>query len=384
MFLHYSRSTLLIVISLICFVSCKNNSAGQKSSISGEGILEEVKYANGFSIVYHPSYTQVTVYNPWKKGEIYKTYYLVKGESQEVPQDGIRIRIPIESMIANSSTYLGFLDLLKETEKITGICNSDYIYNRNVLTNIDKGFTKDVGDSYNLDIEQIILLNPDIVMTSAYEGIDENSRRMEQIGIPVVYNIEWQEADLLGRAEWIKFIGAFFDKSALSDSIFSDIEKRYMEVKNNMIDVETCPTILSGQDYRGTWSMPAGRSYSAQLFREAKGCYYYDNDSTHEGSIPNTIEEALIHFSDADIWIGVQAHSLKELASLNSKYTLFKAFQNKNVFSYNNRVTSKGGNDYWETGIARPDLLLCDMIKILHPEALPAYELTFTKQLTTD
>ncbi|MCD8031391.1 MAG: ABC transporter substrate-binding protein [Bacteroides sp.] len=287
-------------------------------------------------------------------------------------------------MIANSSTYLGFLDLLKETEKITGICNSDYIYNRNVLTNIDKGFTKDVGDSYNLDIEQIILLNPDIVMTSAYEGIDENSRRMKQIGIPVVYNIEWQEADLLGRAEWIKFIGAFFDKSALSDSIFSDIEKRYMEVKNNMIDVETCPTILSGQDYRGTWSMPAGRSYSAQLFREAKGCYYYDNDSTHEGSIPNTIEEALIHFSDADIWIGVQAHSLKELASLNSKYTLFKAFQNKNVFSYNNRVTSKGGNDYWETGIARPDLLLCDMIKILHPEALPAYELTFTKQLTTD
>ncbi|MCC8186803.1 MAG: ABC transporter substrate-binding protein [Bacteroides sp.] len=384
MFLRYSRLALLILISLICCISCKKDASGKKNLTSGEGSLEEVKYAQGFTIACHTSYTRVTVYNPWKKGEIYKTYYLIKEENQEVPEDGICVRIPIKSMVANSSTYLGFLDLLEETEKITGVCNSDYIYNRNVLTNIDKGITLDVGDSYNLDMEQIILLNPDIVMTSAYEGIDENSRRMEQLGIPVVYNIEWQEADLLGRAEWIKFIGAFFDKSALSDSIFSAIERRYMEIKNNLTHSHTCPTILSGQDYRGTWYMPAGRSYNAQLFRDAKGCYYYDNDSTHEGSIPNTMEEALIHFSDADIWIGVQAHSLNELASLNSKYTLFKAFKNKNVFNYNNRVTPKGGNDYWETGIARPDLLLCDMIKILHPEALPAYELTFTKQLISD
>ncbi len=384
MCLRYPKFALFICISLIGYISCKKDDSGKKNLTSGEGILEKVKYANGFSIEYHTSYTEIIVYNPWKKGEIYKTYYLVKEEDQQVPQDGIRIRIPIESMVANSSTYLGFLDLLEETEKVTGICNADYIYNRDVLKNIYLGITKDLGDSYNLDIEQIILLRPDIVMTSAYEGIDENSRRMEQMGIPVVYNIEWQEADLLGRAEWIKFIGAFFDKSVLSDSIFSDIEKRYTEVKNNLTHFHTCPTILSGQDYRGTWSMPAGKSYSAQLFRDANGCYYYDNDSIHEGSIPNTIEEALIHFSDADIWIGVQAYSLKELANLNPQYTLFKAFRNKKVFSYNNRVTPKGGNDYWETGIARPDLLLCDMIKVLHPEALPEYELTFTRQLTSD
>lgn len=49
-------------------------------------------------------------------------------------------------------------------------------------------------------------------MTSAYNTEDENSRRMKQTGLPILYNIEWQEKSILGRAEWIKFVGAFSTK----------------------------------------------------------------------------------------------------------------------------------------------------------------------------
>ncbi len=383
MLLRYFTPIILIIL-ICCSTACKHNSSGKDNSSANKGISQDINYAKGFSIEHDDLYTQVTVYNPWKNGEVHMIYYLVKDKKQKVPQNGKSIQIPVKNMVVNSSTYLGFLDLLEETEKVTGVCNSDYIYNRQILEKIENGQVKDIGDSFNPDMEQIILLNPDLVMTSAFDGVDETSRRMEQIGITVVYNIEWQEEDLLGRAEWIKFIGAFFDKSALADSIFSDIEKRYMEIKNDLTGFESCPTILSGQDFRGTWSMPAGKSYSAQLFRDAGGCYFYDTDSLHTGSIPNTMEEALIHFNDADVWVGVQAHSLKELAGSNSRYALIKAFKDKNVFNYNKRMTPKGGNDYWETGIARPDLLLSDMIKMLHPDALPGYELTFSEQLIAD
>ena len=101
-------------------------------------------------------------------------------------------------------------------------------------------------------------------MTSAYNAEDENSRRMKQTGLPILYNIEWQEKSILGRAEWIKFIGAFFDKEKLADSIFSQIAEQYNEIKKKAEKLSYAPSILSGQDYRGTWSMPSGRSYNAR------------------------------------------------------------------------------------------------------------------------
>jgi iron complex transport system substrate-binding protein len=240
---------------------------------------------------------------------------------------------------------------------------------------------KDLGDAFNLDIERLLLLNPQVVMTSAYNAEDENSKRMRQTGLTLLYNIEWQEKTLLGRAEWIKFMGAFFDKEALADSIFSNVAKRYNDIKSQAAAlISSAPTVLSGQDFRGTWSMPGGQSFNARLFHDAGARYYYAGNNA-SGSIATSIEEALLHFSDATIWVNVQASTLEELGKMDKKYKLFKAYQNGNVYNTLKRSTATGGNDYWENGVARPDLLLSDMIRICYPSLLPDYELTYTKRL---
>lgn len=339
-----------------------------------------LSYAKGFGIAHAANYTAVIVYNPWKPGEIYDKYYLVKEKSQSVPQDGHKVIVPLKSIMCNSATHLGFLEILGEVDKVTGVCNADYIYNPAIRQGVEKGQIKDLGDAFNLDIENLLLLRPQAVMTSAYNVEDENSRRMKQTGLTILSNIEWQEKTLLGRAEWIKFIAAFFDKEALADSLFSQVEQKYEEAKAQTAVLSYAPSVLSGQDYRGSWSMPGGRSYSAQLFRDAGANYYYSNDTT-TGSIASTIEEALINFSRADIWVGVQASSLAELEKTDRKYKLFKAYETGKVYNINRRTNASGGNDYWESGVARPDLLLKDMIKIVHPSLLPNYELTYMKRL---
>ena len=239
-----------------------------------------------------------------------------------------------------------------------------------------------MGDSYNLDIERLLLLQPQAVMTTAYNAEDENTKRLKQSGLNIIYNIEWQEPAILGRAEWIKFIGAFFDKEQLADSLFQTIANNYNELKSEISQHTDAvqPTIFSGQDYRGTWSLPGGNSFSAQLFRDAGAAYPFANDSSAV-SISSTIEEAMIKFSKNDIWVGVQENSLAELAQRDNRYTLFDAYKNGNVFNTNKRVNLTGGNDYWESAVARPDLLLKDMVKICHPELLPDYELTYMNQL---
>ncbi len=365
---------------LICLLTACRHSSGKASS-GDDGAAVEIQYAKGFGIAHATDYTTITVYNPWKPGEIYDKYYLVKEEQTAAPEDGRKVMIPLKSLMSNSATHLSFLEMLGELDKVTGVCNAGYIYNPTILQGVKEGRIKDLGDAFNLDIENLLMLRPQAVMTSAYNAEDENSKRMKQTGLTILYNIEWQEKSLLGRAEWIKFVGAFFDKEALADSLFNRVVEQYNAAKAQTATLSNLPTVVSGQDYRGTWSLPGGRSYSAQLYKDAGATYYYANDTTTSGSIPSTIEEVLMNFNGADFWVGVQASTLDELGRTDSKYKLFKAFKEGNVYNINKRSNASGGNDYWESGVARPDLLLNDLIKILHPELLPEYELTYMEKL---
>ncbi len=369
------------LLSVLLLSAC----VGKKSPgvTTDEGTPVTLLYAKGFALSHAAHYTTVTVYNPWKTGEIYDTYYLVKNDTVTVPTGGHKIEIPLKSLMANSATHLGFLEMLGELDKITGVSSADYIYNPTVRQRIADGKIKKLGDAFNLDIENLLLLHPQAIMTTAYNADDENSKRMKQTGLALIYNIEWQERSLLGRAEWIKFVAAFFDKEVLADSLFNEIEQQYTRIKDQTSHLSQHPSIFSGQDFRGTWSMPGGQSYTAQLFRDAGATYYYAGDST-TGSIEGNIEEALIRFSDADIWVGVQVPSLRELEETNSKYKLFKAFREGNVYNYNKRMSPTGGNDYWESGVARPDLLLKDITKICHPDLLPDYEFTYMTRLVNN
>ena len=69
--------------------------------------------------------------------------------------------------------------------------------------------------------------------------------------------------------------------------------------------------------------------------------------------------------------------SLKEMTNSNPHYAQFKSFQEKNVYSWSTKKGKKGGLIFYELAPNRPDLVLKDMLKILHPEQLPDYQLYF-------
>ena len=367
-----------LLLLLILLAGCADRQP--KQTTVGTGTPMPLSYARQFTISHSENYTTLTVLNPWKAGEVYETYYLVKNDRDSVPPDGRKVLIPLKNIMVNSTTHIGFLKLLDELDKITGVCSGGFIYDPYISESLKTGRIQDLGDSFNLDIERLLMLRPQAIITTAYNADDENSKRMRQSGLTILYNVEWQEESLLGRAEWIKFFGALFDKQAMADSLFSSVAQRYNEAKEQVAEETNKPSVLSGQDFRGSWSMPGGKSFNARLFQDAGADYYYKADST-SGSISTTIEEALVHFSKADVWLGAQATTLEELGRTDSKYKLFKAFRDGNVYNTNKRVNNIGGNDYWEMAVARPDLLLYDMIKIFHPHVLPEYELTYLQKL---
>ena len=126
--------------------------------------------------------------------------------------------------------------------------------------------------------------------------------------------------------------------------------------------------------------MPGGKSYMAGLLADAGANYFYAND-TAKGSLPLNFEVALSNFRKSEVWIGSSANSLKELLNIDERHGLFNPVNNKEVYNFNKRTTPTGGNDFWESGTAHPDVILADMIKIFHPELMTNHEFVYVNKL---
>jgi iron complex transport system substrate-binding protein len=359
--------------------SGKNNETSQE--VRPDSVLS-LRYATGFKVEYFKQYKRIIVYNPWKKGVEQQRYYLVKSKNVVVPVDGVRLVIPLKSLVSGSCTHYAFFEQLGLIPFVSGICDVRRTYNPNIRKAVATGKVVDLGDPFKINVERCLMLKPDVLMINSYNQQDENLERLKDSGITVLYNNEWMEPDLLGRAEWIRFIACLFNKEDMADSIFQRVEANYSRLKGIVEwSKDRRPTVLSGDDFRGTWYLPGGRSYAAQLFADAGASYLYRKDTT-SGSIPFTFEQVLHDFHSADIWVGMtNAPTLQRLKQLDERYTLFKAYKNRNLWAYTLHSTPQGGNDFWETAVARPDLLLSDYIKVFHPGLLVDLPFHFMKKV---
>jgi iron complex transport system substrate-binding protein len=340
----------------------------------------EIKYAKGFAIDYFADYKVVTIFNPFVKDAIQQRIYLVKNKKIAVPNDGIKVVVPLKKMAAGSCTYFEFLAQLSELECVKGVCSANLVYNKTILEKIRQKKIIDLGDAFSPNLEKVMMLQPEIFMLPSYNSTDETAKRLISSGITLVYNNEWTENSLLARAEWLKMLAAFFDKETLADSIFLKIEKNYIEAMQLVENVQVKPTIVAGGNFKGTWYMGGGKSYMSRLFADAGGSYFYANDTT-TGSLALSFETVLHNFHNADVWLNAPVKTLAELLKMDSRHELFKAAKNGSVFAFMARTNENGANDFWESATACPDIVLKDVIWALHPTLMPDYQPVYILKL---
>ena len=376
-------AALFFGISILLIVGCTETQKSSDSSSKNQPHSSTViKYAKGFRIEHFDGYTRLTILNPWDNTAPYQTYNLYKDNSvkNNLPSHGTNLQIPLKSIVVNTFAYFDFLDRLGQLDKITGTTDGFRVYNPKILRRIAKDSIADLGDPFKMNLEKTLALKPNAILTSAYAQRDQYSERLIQAGFPVIYNLEWMENSPLARAEWIKMIAVFFDKEAEADSIFNLTERRYFQVKAKAEKAEKKYSVMAGDNFQGTWYVPGGKSFNACLFRDANLDYYYQKNN-ESGSIGLDIETILTQFGKADFWFGCEADSYKELKEKDSKYLLLKSVKDRHVFNNRNRVTQAGGNDYFESAVGNPDLILSDLIKAVYPELMTNYNFTYIKPL---
>jgi iron complex transport system substrate-binding protein len=373
------RYSILGVMLLAFIASCQSKKASQEYKV----VSTDLKYAEGFSIRKEGNLTYVTISNPYP-GATERYQYLLVPEGESIPSHDDKteiIRTPIKKIVCTSTTHIPLLDYLNETETLIGFPTTDYISSEKMRKRIDAGLIIDLGIDKGMNVELLYSLSPELVMSYTMTSDLGQLKKIKELGIPVVVNAEFLEKHPLGRAEWIKFMALFFNKEKEADSVFNEIEKEYLAVQRVVNETTERPTVMSGIVYGDAWFMPAGKNYAAHLLHDAGTKYLWSNTESN-GFLELSFESVFEKAKDADLWIGVGSfHSLKEIQAAESRYTLFKPFREKQVYTYNARKGAKGGSEFLELGYLRPDIILKDLVKIAHPQLLPEYELFFHKRL---
>ncbi len=378
------KHLVLVFILLITF-SCRNTEKDLPiNDIENEAF--SLKYASGFSVSNNDIFDILEIKNPWPEAEKTYRYVIINRDKlasttlNTSEYDGI-ITTPIEKLVVTSTTHIPALELLGVEQTLIGFPGCDYISSKKTRELIKTGRIRELGKNEGINTEVLLELNPDVVIGFGVDGTNKSFETIKKANIPVIFNGDWVETSPLAKAEWIKFFGVLFDKQEKANTVFNEIEADYLFAKELASTFKTDKTVLSGAMYKDVWYLPSGTSPEAQLLNDANANYLW-KDTTGKGSLSLSFESVFSIAQHADIWLSPSYYkTIEDLEKANTHYTKFDAFKNKEIYSFTNTEGETGGLLYYELGIARPDLVLKDIIKICYPFALPDYESFFFKKL---
>lgn len=319
------------------------------------------------------------------------------------PFDGSRdtliVSKPLERLIVMSTSHVGFLSAIKADSAIVGVSGGEYVCEPEVMKKIADGAITDIGYDANPDYEKILDLKPDLVLTyTVSPAKPQFIAKLESLGIKTFTINEHLETHPLARAAYIRLFGALTGKMEIADSVLKTVSGNYMSLRDsiqikqlaagkghhnadrNQEQKEDNPQhgrrkILVNIPYKDQWFIPGQLNYLTNLFCDADGEILGTvPGSSVSGQI--TVEAAYSLSKQADLWMNVGwCQTLDQLLSVNPLFEDFLMNIQKNsaaagyspervVWNDNRRLNSKGGNDFWESGVVRPDLILRDLIGI--------------------
>ncbi|WP_303744998.1 ABC transporter substrate-binding protein [uncultured Duncaniella sp.] len=374
------RSCSVILFLALIMVACGNRQENINEFVSD---VYTPVYARGFSIsgAEGKRSTLLTVSNPWQGADSVVVSLFISRDGEPVPDgfEGQVIYGDAARVITMSSTQIAMLDAIGESRKVVGVSGLGFISSPGIRSRRDS--IGDVGYDSNFNYELIMSLDPDIVLLYGVNGASPVESKLRELDIPFIYIGDYLESSPLGKAEWMLALAEIVGRRDDGEKHFKEIAQSYNSLKELVSNaVEDVPKVMLNAPYGDTWFMPAEDNYSVQLIRDAGGEYIYGRNRSGI-SVPIDIEEAYMLCSDADIWLNPgSAGTLAELAVACPKFTDTDCFRSGHIFNNTRRSTSGGGNDYYESGVVNPDMVLRDLVKIFHP-GLVHEEFVYHKQL---
>lgn len=354
-----------MIAAAICFFTTGCGGKNDTAAVY-DTTLYSPEYAKGFAIVCDKdSVPAIMIRNPWQGADSVSICY--------------RLEKPAERIVAMSSTFVAMLESLGAVDRIVGVSGRGYISSDAIRNRGDK--VADVGYDTGVDYEKLVMLEPDVVLLYGVNGPSPIEEKLKELAIPYIYIGDYLEESPLGKAEWVVAIGEIIGKRKESEDIFAGIAKRYNTRKERYSRSSVRPKVMINAPYNDSWWMPSTSNYMAQLIADAGGDYIYKENTGNSSKVID-IEEAYMLMSDADVWINPgQAFTKAEVAAMAPRLTDTRVFTGGEVYNNNRRSSPAGGNDFYESGVMHPDVILDDLNRVFHPERSDSYQPVYYRRL---
>ena len=365
---------MLLLLALLFSCGNSQNKPGLNLVMGGtadSAAMIAPQYAKGFNVKYADNITLLEINDPENKETEQFHFALVdKSFKGEIPNGYTRLNIPIRSAICMTSLQLSNFLKLDIPEMVVGITSTRHLHNQKMNQQLKEGKTHKIGIEGNFDNEVIIAINPDVIFISPFKrgGYDA----IRNVEIPMIPHLGYKELTPLGQAEWIKVIGLLTGNASLANSTFEAIESRYNNLKSIVDTVKRRPTVFSGEMRGGNWYAVGGRSFLAQLFRDAGGDYFL-KENEESGGVTLDYETVYTNAAHADYWRIVNSfegeYSYNVLKEQDNRYTDFDAWKKHGVIYCNMKEVP-----FYERMPVEPEVVLADFIHVFHPDVLPNHK----------
>jgi iron complex transport system substrate-binding protein len=288
------------------------------------------------------------------------------------------IEVPVKNAVATYYEDVTALFELGLADKVVAIPDPVFIAEKGkllptpIMAGVAAGTVQVYGEQVSAEV--FVALQPGVVFAYSVYGYDDHST-LTTAGVPAVGVLNAAEATPLGDAEWIKFFAAFFNAEADANALFDEVAQNYNDLAAQAAAQSNKPNVMMVSPYSADYFEAHQNSWGARLIEDAGGLNLLaaDGSTAPQGISGEVVIQAgyaaqvwLTEFSAFDL-----AEKRESIA--NVPFAEFPAVQNKHIWNIGKTDADK--NHFYGFWSTRPDLLLQDLVSLLHPTLLPDHQL---------
>lgn len=279
------------------------------------------------------------------------------------------IRTPVMRIASNTAFHEAITKALGINDRLVAV-GGVKSFDDALRARVRAGQVRQIGYGWHSppELDALVASRPDVLLMTMGDMKTVGAKpRIEALGIAVVPMFLDNEPDYMGRVDYVRLIGMLAGREAEAEA-FATMVKRNVDTLKKAASAQPTRSVLSAWFAGGDQWNPTIRNADAKLLRDANGRNVFEgpDDPRLDNFNQVSTEELIARGKDADCWIARDTHS----APFNDAAVLrrFKAYRDGCMFSADGMHKAEADAfDFYETGVIRPDLLLGDIVRMLHP-----------------
>ena len=281
------------------------------------------------------------------------------------------IRTPVQRIAVNDQPHEAMLRALGVSDRIVAVGGHNS-YDDDLRQKARSGEIQQIGYGWHMPptLDALVAARPDVLIKRMADLTHtQHIERVEALGIPVVPTFVNVEPHYMGRVAWVLLMGLLTGKEAEAEAFVAQVAREVDRLKALAAEQPRRSVLWSWYQSAGNRWGVTQRNADAALIRDANAELVLGaaDDPQRDTYSELSTERLLRDATDADCWM--IREPLAAVFDDRAVLSRFKAYQDGCVYwAPGKRNPAADAWEMWEMGTIRPDWLLGDIAKMLHPE----------------